>query len=123
VGLTGEEVGDVGPGDGPADPVGAEEAAPNVSSRGPVAGGEEADEDGSNTTLALSRSLDGHVKLPNIGHEVLSSITTSETGLALVTSPPKGHEGGERSGMSTTRKPDRSPTSRRARARVDLIQS
>jgi hypothetical protein len=36
--LAGEEVGDVGPGDGPADSVGAEEAAPNVSSRGPVAG-------------------------------------------------------------------------------------
>src|SRR5215203_3808342 len=42
--LAGEEVGDVGPGDGPADPVGAEEAAPNVSSRGPVAGGEVADD-------------------------------------------------------------------------------
>src|SRR5215208_3501100 len=42
--LAGDELDDVGPGDGPADPVGAEEAAPNVSSRGPVAGGEEADD-------------------------------------------------------------------------------
>ena len=44
------------------------------------AGGGKADEDGSNTTLALSRSLDGHVKLPNIGHEVLSSMCNVRDG-------------------------------------------